>query len=269
MQWHHLLCAADKLPAELKEALDDYAGDRPEPRRARQGDGRRDREGPREAGRLPVRRQARRPAARSACSASEPIAKDTFRVAVEREIDTGAIVTRGAGYLHPKCVVENLENVGGDRTRPGRRRCARTRGSPPADLDARRSPGDRRDPTRLDNVAAKLATPDAARRTFAACASLLALVLFVAPAFARGERHVVAARRDARARRASATAAASTRCCARIELNTTLVTPRHRRSTCRRARCERARRRARDDAARRDARPDDRRRRQGRARRSP
>jgi hypothetical protein len=43
----------------------------------------------------------------------EPIAKDSIRVAVEREIDTGAMVTRGAGYLHPKCVAENLENVGG------------------------------------------------------------------------------------------------------------------------------------------------------------
>jgi hypothetical protein len=45
----------------------------------------------------------------------EPIAKDSFRVAVEREIDTGTMVTRGAGYLHPKCVDENLENTGGSK----------------------------------------------------------------------------------------------------------------------------------------------------------
>ena len=45
----------------------------------------------------------------------EAIAKDTFRVAVEREIDTGSMVTRGAGYLHPKCAVENLENTGGSK----------------------------------------------------------------------------------------------------------------------------------------------------------
>jgi hypothetical protein len=25
------------------------------------------------------------------------------------------MVTRGAGYLHPKCVVENLENTGGNK----------------------------------------------------------------------------------------------------------------------------------------------------------
>src|SRR5665647_604277 len=29
LQWHHLLCAASKLPAELKGALDEYAGDVP------------------------------------------------------------------------------------------------------------------------------------------------------------------------------------------------------------------------------------------------
>jgi hypothetical protein len=39
----------------------------------------------------------------------------SFRVAVEREIDTGTMVTRGAGYLHPKCVEENLENTGGSK----------------------------------------------------------------------------------------------------------------------------------------------------------
>ena len=54
------------------------------------------------------------PTGRAKCmQCEEPIEKDSFRVAVEREIDTGAIVTRGAGYLHPKCVAENLENVGG------------------------------------------------------------------------------------------------------------------------------------------------------------
>jgi hypothetical protein len=45
----------------------------------------------------------------------EPIEKDSIRVAVEREIDTGSMVTRGAGYLHPKCVVENLGNTGGSK----------------------------------------------------------------------------------------------------------------------------------------------------------
>ena len=56
------------------------------------------------------------PTGRAKCmQCEEPIAKDTVRVAVEREIEIGAQVTRGAGYLHPKCVVENLENTGGDK----------------------------------------------------------------------------------------------------------------------------------------------------------
>ena len=43
----------------------------------------------------------------------EGIAKDSWRVAVEREIETGAMQQRSAGYLHPACVAANLENTGG------------------------------------------------------------------------------------------------------------------------------------------------------------
>ena len=43
----------------------------------------------------------------------QPIEKASFRVAVERELEIGATMTRGAGYLHPRCVAANLENVGG------------------------------------------------------------------------------------------------------------------------------------------------------------
>ena len=32
---------------------------------------------------------------------------------VERELELGANVTRGAGYLHPRCAAANLENIGG------------------------------------------------------------------------------------------------------------------------------------------------------------
>jgi hypothetical protein len=43
----------------------------------------------------------------------QPIEKGAFRVAVERELEIGGNATRGTGYLHPGCVAENLENVGG------------------------------------------------------------------------------------------------------------------------------------------------------------
>jgi hypothetical protein len=36
-------------------------------------------------------------------------------VAVEREIDTGSMVTRGAGYMHPKCAVPHLASSGGSK----------------------------------------------------------------------------------------------------------------------------------------------------------
>jgi hypothetical protein len=114
IRWHHLLCAAEKLPAELKAVLDTY----PEaiPNRAELDKAMSDAlsKGRAKPGGFPYADKA--PTGRAKCmQCEEPIAKDTLRVAVEREIDTGAMVTRGAGYLHPKCVVENLENAGGDK----------------------------------------------------------------------------------------------------------------------------------------------------------
>ena len=114
LQWHHLLCAAQKLPAELKAALDEYPGavaNRAELDAAMAGALK---QGHAKPGGFPYVDRA--PTGRARCMQCEqPIAKDSFRVAVEREIDTGAMVTRGAGYLHPKCVEENLENTGGDK----------------------------------------------------------------------------------------------------------------------------------------------------------
>jgi Poly(ADP-ribose) polymerase and DNA-Ligase Zn-finger region len=112
MQWHHVLCAATKLPAELKVALDAYDGtvpNRPELDKA-MADA--IAKGTAKPGGYP--HVDRAPTGRAKCMQCEqPIEKATFRVAVEREIDTGAMVTRGAGYLHPACVAENLENIGG------------------------------------------------------------------------------------------------------------------------------------------------------------
>ncbi|MCX5743454.1 MAG: PARP-type zinc finger-containing protein [Proteobacteria bacterium] len=112
MQWHHLPCAAGKLAGELKDALATFDGDVP------------DREALDAAIEASIKKGNAKPAGfpyvdraptgRAKCMQCEAaIGKDTFRVAVEREIDTGAMVTRGAGYMHPKCVAANLENVGG------------------------------------------------------------------------------------------------------------------------------------------------------------
>jgi poly [ADP-ribose] polymerase len=113
IRWHHMKCAAEKLPAELKAAMDAHG--EAIPNRAEldkiMGDALKGGRG--KPGGFPYADRA--PTGRAKCmQCEEAIAKDSIRVAVEREIDTGAMVTRGAGYLHPKCVAENLENVGGD-----------------------------------------------------------------------------------------------------------------------------------------------------------
>ena len=54
------------------------------------------------------------PTGRAKClQCEQPIEKGAFRVAVERELEIGGNATRGTGYLHPGCVAENLENIGG------------------------------------------------------------------------------------------------------------------------------------------------------------
>lgn len=114
MQWHHLPCAAEKLPGELKEAMDAYEGEIPNKAELEQAMADTLKKGKGKPGGYPFVDKA--PTGRAKCmQCEEAIAKDSFRVAVEREIDTGSMVTRGAGYLHPKCAIENLENTGGSK----------------------------------------------------------------------------------------------------------------------------------------------------------
>jgi hypothetical protein len=114
MRWHHLMCAAEKLPAELKTALDEYTGtvaNRAELDKAMADAMAKGRAKP---GGFPYADKA--PTGRARCiQCSQPIDKDTVRIAIEREIDTGAMVTKGAGYMHPGCVAAYLEAQGGDK----------------------------------------------------------------------------------------------------------------------------------------------------------
>jgi Poly(ADP-ribose) polymerase and DNA-Ligase Zn-finger region len=134
MRWHHMMCAAEKLPTELKAVLDSFTGDVPNRADIDQAMADAIAKGKAKPGGFPYVDRA--PTGRAKCmQCGEPIAKDSFRVAVEREIDTGSMVTRGAGYMHPKCVVENLGNAGGskDDLLTGLRANSRL---PPADLDS-------------------------------------------------------------------------------------------------------------------------------------
>src|SRR5688572_14851584 len=85
MRWHHLMCAAEKLPGELKAALDEYPGNvdnRAEIDKAMNDALAGGRAKP---GGFPYADKA--PTGRAKCmQCEEQIAKDTLRVAVEREI---------------------------------------------------------------------------------------------------------------------------------------------------------------------------------------
>src|SRR4051812_42892107 len=97
MQWHHLLCAAGKLPAELKEAMASYSGTIPNQAELDKAMADALKKGHAKPGGYPFADRA--PTGRAKCmQCEEVIAKDTFRVAVEREIEIGGNVTRGAGY---------------------------------------------------------------------------------------------------------------------------------------------------------------------------
>ena len=114
MQWHHLPCAAHKLPKELEEALIAYPGDLPNRGELAQAITLAIATGHAKPAGLPAADRA--PTGRARClQCKEPIEKDSLRVAVERELEVGATVQSGAGYLHPACVGAYLEAKGGTR----------------------------------------------------------------------------------------------------------------------------------------------------------
>jgi poly [ADP-ribose] polymerase len=107
-QWHHLECAAKKKPGPLKIALDATTLEIPNRAELEKAMA----EGAKKEKPTTFPYAERAPTGRSTCMVcSEAIAKGELRVAVEREVDTGSFVTKGAGYLHPAC---SLEHVGED-----------------------------------------------------------------------------------------------------------------------------------------------------------
>ena len=113
-RWHHLLCAAKKLPYELEETLATFAGDVPDRAAVDAAITEAKKKVKPKPAALPYADRA--PTGRAKCIVcTEAIAKDAFRVAIEREVDTGGFTTKGAGYLHPACVAswasENLPDA--------------------------------------------------------------------------------------------------------------------------------------------------------------
>jgi hypothetical protein len=108
VRWHHLLCSAGKIPSVLQQAMASYLEEIPNraaldaaiaAKLAKGGS-----KGGAKAGTGAFPSADLAPTSRAKCiQCTEPIAKATVRIAVEREVDTGSFTTKGAGYLHPLC----------------------------------------------------------------------------------------------------------------------------------------------------------------------
>jgi poly [ADP-ribose] polymerase len=108
--WYHLACAAKAKPKLLKADLDKFDGE--VPARAELEQTIAGAAGKEKPSKFPYAERA--PTARSRCLACElTIEKGALRVAIEREVDTGSFVTKGAGYLHAKCAPEFVEEPAG------------------------------------------------------------------------------------------------------------------------------------------------------------
>src|SRR5689334_18877992 len=93
MQWHHVMCAAAKLPAELKEALAAYEGEVPNRAELDQAMEEAIKKGGAKPAGFPYTDRA--PTGRAKCmQCGEPIEKGSFRVAVEREVEAGSFAAR-------------------------------------------------------------------------------------------------------------------------------------------------------------------------------
>lgn len=112
-RWHHLACAAGSKTDELRSAL---AASEAAPVISAELRAELDvlmsnadaKKPP------PFPHADKAPTGRAKCQGcGEGIPKGDIRVAVEREIERGMTVTKGAGYLHPKCAAAYVEQNGG------------------------------------------------------------------------------------------------------------------------------------------------------------
>lgn len=130
-RWHHIKCAAQKLPAELREALGAHSGEVPERDELDKLMAEADATKP-----PPFPYADRAPTGRAKCQGcGETIPKEGLRVAVERDIERGMTVTKGAGYLHPACAAAYVEEHGGTHAKLTEDLRANTRSLSEADLD--------------------------------------------------------------------------------------------------------------------------------------
>ncbi len=130
--WHHLECAAGKHPDELRAALAAFDGEVPGrdalDAKLAEADARKP---------PPFPHADRAPTGRAKClECGEPLPKGELRVAIERDIERGMTVTKGAGYLHPKCAAAYVEAQGSTHEELTAGLQANTRGLSEEDLAA-------------------------------------------------------------------------------------------------------------------------------------
>ncbi len=102
--WFHLTCAAKKKPVQVRGALAAFGGEVPDRAELEALLAAADTT----ATVFPYAERAS--SGRSKClHCTEPIEKGTLRVATEREVEFGGMARPGAGYLHPACAGDYLE----------------------------------------------------------------------------------------------------------------------------------------------------------------
>lgn len=130
-RWHHMKCAATKHADILRSTLAAYEADVPEREEIERLMAEADAAKP-----PPFPYADRAPTGRARCQAcGEAIPKAGLRVAIEREIERGMSVTKGAGYLHPACAAAYVESQGGNHAELTEGLRKNTRGLSDADLD--------------------------------------------------------------------------------------------------------------------------------------
>lgn len=99
-RYWHLECAAKKLAGPVAQALAAYEGEVPNRAAVEALLA----SAPKKAGDRPLPHADRAPTGRARClQCREGIEKGALRIAVEREVETGMMTTKSAGYLHPGC----------------------------------------------------------------------------------------------------------------------------------------------------------------------
>ena len=130
--WHHLLCGAGKHPDELRAALGTFEGEVPGRAELQARLVEADAKKP-----PPFPHADRAPTGRARClECGEPILKGELRVVIERDIERGMTVTKGAGYLHPGCAAGHVEAKGSTHEALTTALHENTRSLSDADLDA-------------------------------------------------------------------------------------------------------------------------------------